>query len=108
MASILILILGLVLMLISAVFSGWVYSVVYDLAVVPILGCLPGVCAPDIPFNMFILLSLGIAACTAKLSSTDKETYATTDGKFWAKWLGAIFAKLCILFLLWIVNMNIF
>jgi hypothetical protein len=102
MMFILTVIVGFFLMFIGALFTGWIYELVYELAIVPIVTCF-NVTAPDIPFMLFVLLSIGITACTYK-TSTDKESYTIKDPKFWGKWLGGIVAKLLLILLLWIVN----
>lgn len=91
---------GFVLIFIGAVFSGWVYSAVYDFAITPLLSCLD-VTAPSIPFMIFVLLSLGISACTCK-ASAEKESYTIKDVQFWSKWLGGIVTKLLTVAMLWI------
>lgn len=103
MVFVLTLFFGFVLMFISAVFSGWVYSAVYNFAITPLLSCFD-VTAPSIPFMIFVLLSLGITACTYK-SSTDKDSYTIKDVQFWSKWIGGIVAKFLTVVMLWITYM---
>jgi hypothetical protein len=102
MVFILTVIVGFFLMFIGALFTGWIYELTYKLAIIPIISCF-NVTVPDIPFTLFVLLSLGITACTYKVS-TDKESYTIRDPKFWGKWFGGIMAKLLLILLLWIVN----
>ena len=59
MMFILTVIVGFFLMFIGALFTGWIYELVYELAIIPIVSCF-NVTAPDIPFMLFVLLSLGI------------------------------------------------
>ena len=61
MMFILTVIVGFFLMFIGALFTGWIYELVYKLAIIPIVSCF-NVAAPDIPFMLFVLLSLGITA----------------------------------------------
>lgn len=90
--------LTFILVIISSLFTGFIYMETYELAFVPLINYLGN--APHIPFRYFLLLALGISA----VSKIRKSKYEINDSKFWANYVASIISKLIMLFILWIIN----
>lgn len=90
--------IGLVLVIINALFNGFVIMEAYDLAFSPLLTyfCEP----PIIPFFIFVLVGLGINLCRPQSGSK----YKITDKGYWTKWLSVICTKLLLILIIWIFN----
>ena len=91
-------ILGIFLIIVNALFNGFVIMEAYELAFSPFLTYF---CEPSIiPFMVFVLVGLGINLCRPQSESK----YKITDKEYWQKWLSIICTKLLLILIIWIFN----
>lgn len=91
-------ILGIFLIIVNALFNGFILMEVYELAFMPFLTYF---CEPSIiPFMVFVLVGLGINLCRPQSESK----YKITDKEYWQKWLSIICTKLLLILIIWIFN----
>ena len=92
-------ILGIFLIIVNALFNGFILMEVYELAFMPFLTYF---CEPSIiPFMVFVLVGLGINLCRPQSESK----YKITDINFWYKWISTVFTKLLTISILWLFNL---
>ena len=82
-------------------FHAWVYMMAYELAFIPFINYFTT--APQIPYSMFVLLTIGMGLCRAY----KKLEYDVGSKEFWSVLVSSIATKLSILLILWIVNIII-
>lgn len=89
---------GMALAVLLILFHAWVYMMAYELAFIPFINYFTT--APQIPYSMFVLLNIGIGLCRAY----KKPENNVNDKEFWITLISSITTKLCLLFILWVVN----
>ena len=95
-------ILGIFLIIVNALFNGFILMEVYELAFMPFLQIIYN--PPTIQYTVFILVGMGINICR-KQSSTEYKEYKITDINFWYKWISIVFTKLLTISILWLFNL---
>lgn len=79
-------------------FHAWVYMMAYKLAFISFINYFTT--APQIPYSIFVLLTIGIGLCRAH----KKPEYDVGSKEFWSSLVSSITTKFCLLFILWVVN----
>jgi hypothetical protein len=83
--------------------NGWIWSLAYELGVVPFLSQFVNM--PDIPYLMFVLLVATWSVVKSK--NTDKDAPAFDTPAFWTKYIGIIITELLGIGILYLFNVII-
>lgn len=96
--------LVMLLTICNSFFNGWVWSLAYELGFAPFFSQFVNM--PDIPYLMFVLLSVAWSLVRFK-STGDKDAPAVDTTAFWSKYIGIIITDLLGIGVLYLFNIMI-
>lgn len=101
MKNVILFISGLIFSILLVLFNAFVYMSAYKLAFVPFINYFTS--APDVPFSIFIVLTLGIDVC--RQYKTPK--YAIREKEYWVNLSSTLITRALLLIILFVCNLII-
>ena len=96
--------LVLLLTICNSFFNGWIWSLAYELGFAPFFSQFVNM--PDIPYLMFVLLTVAWSLVRFK-NTSDKDAPEVNTPAFWTKYIGIILTDLLVVGVLYLFNIMI-